>query len=968
MLEPAPPPTLFDSNPVPRSAAAAAGLTLPASLAAQLAALRAVMARTKLREAAAAGVLAFTAGYLAVYTVDRWFDTPGAARLVALTLGLIVGAVLVPLAYLRWVRAFRTPLAVARRAALIDPGAGDRVLGVLELCTNTEELRRSPELTRAAVAAADRDLAGGSLEHVAPRSRHQGLTSLAAVALAAVIALVCVSPAAAWSSLLRYLAPFGAVERYTFTQVAPYVEHPIVARDEPFMLEFQLASTTRRTPERARLTGRAPLRPLDATREGDRYRFELPGVLAATELTLAVGDAFERVTVEPLDRPEVLALTAEVRLPAYLELPEPLQRDARSGRFGAVEGSQLRLVGEISRELASAMLERDGVTHAAITEGARFETAAFTPEASGTVALTWRDVHGLAPAAPFHLGVVLRADGAPTVLLDGLDPERPLLEGVALKFQVRGNDDFGLRRLGLEFEQASDAEREAAWSKVAERVLGSGAPDAQQLALDATLSPSADGLAPGFVRLRAWAEDSLPGRGRVHSAPVVLLVMSADEHMRWVTRQLSAWTDRAREVRDTEAALLQANEALLALPDADLEGSEARGKLREQASLERANARRLERVVDDGRELLTEAARNSEFNANVLDEWAESMRDLERLADAGMPEVAERLADAAEARALAKAAASAPRKPSDKAGPSAKGAQGSQGDTPSKPDEAESPPSASSSPAGEGSPPPGEPGKKPEEVASAGAGAPPPDVPPLPPLEDRESSLGAAPAPAKPDEGAAPAGLPPAPSLSLLNTTLGSAPPPDGDGPAHDEETPEESAPEESPTREALADAVQKQRALMEELQRITGEIQAVLAALEGSTFVKRLKALSRVETGVADTLGAVVYTELGHRATQRDTITPEATAVAAVQDSAGREAAEIRSDLSAFVERLRSTGAETGGYETVVREMVDYGVALEMVAIEDLARVRRSGEALTSAEALADTLDRWAEEIVGPG
>jgi hypothetical protein len=937
----------------PADARTVAPPPLPAGVAAQIADLRARMARTKLREAAFAALLVALVSLGLVVALDRALDTPPLVRAVLLGAALLVAALALPRAYYRWVYWFRSPLAVALRAAAVDPDAGERLLGVYELCTNGEEFARSPELTRAAIDAAAVALAPVDLAHIAPRSRHRGLAALSIAAAAALVVTAFMMPGATASSFLRWLAPFGDHPRFTFTRVAPFERTFVVAQGEPTELAFALAPDTLDHPTEARLVpvgDDAARRRFPALRvpasvgqgEADSYRFALPGVITRTELALVVGDTRTPVTLEPVERPEVLSASASVTLPSYLELPLPETRDVRSGRVGVVRGSTLAITAEVSRALTHAKLvlgsgEATAPLPVALA-GATFTSGPLQPEDGTTATFEWRDVHGLSGASPFVLGVTVRDDGAPTVLIEGLDPERVLLQDVATSFEVRASDDFGVRRMGLEFEQiaADTSGGRGEYTPAGERVLGLGSPDARQLAFETAMRPTEDGLAPGFVRVRAWAEDALPGRGRVRSVPVVVLVMTAEQHMQWLTRELARWHGDVQEVRDVEHALLSENEALLELSNAELDSGEARARMREQASRERANGKRLDKLVDAGRELLTDAARNSEFNANVLDEWAESMASLEQLAENRMPSVAEKLAAAA---ATPRSGAASPAPPSPSSPPSGKpGAEPSESDAPpqGRPSESEiadaAPPDAAKS-----DPPPAE-----------GLQTP----------EDRESGFGAPPA----SNGTKPPGPPP--SLTLVSTTVG----PLAGEPAPTEEEPEADAEPPTPAREALAAAVEEQRALMEELQRLAGEIQAVLEALEGSTFVKRLKALSRQESDVALTLDGVVRAEFGAPSKKRDGAPSHAPAIQRAQQKAAEEAANVRDDLAAFVERLRAKGGDFGKYETVHQEMGDYGVAREMGAIDALAAVRRSGEAIVSAEGLADTLDRWAEQIVGPG
>ena len=442
-----------------------------------------------------------------------------------------------------------------------------------------------------------------------------------------------------------------------------------------------------------------------------------------------------------------------------------------------------------------------------------------------------------------------------------------------------------------------------------EKLLGEGEADQRILELDAILHPRLEGIEPQKLRVRAYAVDALPGRERAYSAAIDVWVMSEEEHMIWVTGALSEWFDAAVEVRDQESLLLRTNEELLARTDEELSTSEARRQLREQAAAERANGHRLEQLVGAGDALLQEAARNEEFNSNTLDEWAEMVAALDDIARQRMPAVAERLENAAR------------RDP------------GSASASPEERDSAARRPTTASPSA-----------SKPAERTD--------DVPHFSDTEssfDGESGERSA---AQPAEGASP------PPTTLVSTQLpGKASAPSADG------TPNT----ESPARQDLDAAVAEQRALMEEFQRVAGEIEEVLANLEGNTFVKRLKALSRLETDVARRLDASLASAFGaEELPQR--VVPVAKRASEHQEVAAERASLVRRDIAAYVDRLAGQGRDAAKFQTVHREMGEVGVTREMNVIRDLTSVSRHGEAIAAAENLADELDRWAEILVGPG
>lgn len=124
----------------------------------------------------------------------------------------------------------------------------------------------------------------------------------------------------------------------------------------------------------------------------------------------------------------------------------------------------------------------------------------------------------------------------------------------------------------------------------------------------ATFCPDALGIRPQPIAIRAFAEDYMPGRGRAVSSPLVLYVVDRAEHALVLNTRLQQFRQQASEVRDREMGLLATNKELRKLPAEQLLSPESRGRLEAQAAAEEANARRLDRLVDEGADLVREAA------------------------------------------------------------------------------------------------------------------------------------------------------------------------------------------------------------------------------------------------------------------------------------------------------------------------------------------------------------------------
>ena len=107
-------------------------LRIPAPLTEQLGEFRRRVWTIKLAEAVAVAAASVLAAYLAVFALDRLFDTPRWLR-AGVGIAALVGCLVVPWFVHRWVWSFRRLEQLARLLGRKMPGIGDQLLGILEL-------------------------------------------------------------------------------------------------------------------------------------------------------------------------------------------------------------------------------------------------------------------------------------------------------------------------------------------------------------------------------------------------------------------------------------------------------------------------------------------------------------------------------------------------------------------------------------------------------------------------------------------------------------------------------------------------------------------------------------------------------------------------------------------------------------------------------------------------------------------
>lgn len=896
-----------------KSIVAAGGerLVVPDSLKRQLHGFRDRVWTTKLIEAVVLGSVGVLLAFLTVYLSDRFFDTPRAARaglfIAALALWLVV-----PWAIHRWVWNNRRLDQLARLLRVREPQVGDQLLSAIELADNHSEQSRSPALCAAAIQQVAEAAKNRNFLKATPPTQLRSLSLLLAASAIATILLATLFPTAAGNAWARFSSPWRDTPRYTFTALEPIAPQRVVPHGETTEFQVQLAADTRWHPEQAKLQiGNLPA--VSAANVDDRYTFELPPQTAPVSLKLNIGDYAQVIRVEPKLRPELVAAAAQVHLPDYLQRGEPYLQDVRSGSLSAVQGSRVTIESTASRALAAATINDQAV----VVQQANFASGEVQLDSDPQqMQMWWQDFDRLAGREPFDLSIKPTQDELPSVVAQDLPRQAVVLDSEQINFQALAADDFGIRAVGIEWRGLD--ERLVSQPAAGERLLSAGGPTSTSLQVPAMFSAVALGIAPQPIEVRLWVEDYYPDRPRSYTPPHMLFVLTAEEHAIWITSQLSKWHRAALDVRDTEMQLHAANKRLRDMSPEELADDDMRAELHRQASLEGSNARRLSALSQSGEGLLRQAARNPEIGVGHLDRWAEMLQTLNDIGENRMPSVSDLLEKASTQATLARSGEkkpSAPQAGQVRTAPSGAGKEAAAEEDEKKPHDAPQMPSIADMESSQQSP------------------------------EDEAEEQAAEPSKKKKYNGS---------KLSLPNTTLA--------GPAaksNGEEEPDEETPEDE--EEPVQMAIEEQAAILEEFEKIAEELNTVLANLEGSTLVKRLKAASREQNQVAEKISSQIDQVFGKYSAPQPEVKSMLNELTGVQHESSQNISYIMDDMQAYFERRRMNQ-----FKVVLDDMKAVNV---LDAIRDLGDEipKEQGMSIAQAEYWSDTLDRWGEDLVDP-
>lgn len=631
----------------PPSHAGRSTLALPPSLRRQLETWRTTLWRRRIAEWACLVTAAAAVYFLAVWLLDRLWDTPARGRLTAWSFLAGVSVLSGGWFARRWWFRFRDRFRIGHFLRRWDRRVGDQVLAALELThpnANAETERDSRKLREAAVAQLAEKLRETPLEPaIDHRPLQRASTSAAGLVLLSGL-LLLLAPHAGLSSARRAFQPWLAVDRYTFTQLAPLPPSLVVPHGEPTALAVSLDPQARWKTKHA--TARLPrsgirLRtPLDSD---GHYTFELPGLLENQALEIRAGDARHRMEIHPKHRPGLESLGAAITLPAYLKSPDQTV-EVEGGLLETVFGAEVVLSGTVNRPLTQAELRLATQESLAIS-GSSFSTDALTIGEPPQVAeFHWRDQWGLAPAEPLRLRLVGRPDQPPTVsLLKDFGGLPAILPNDTLPLALRAEDDFGVQSLGYVWGNADD-EPQTLW-KSRGMIVKTGEPQDAVLDADLVFSPSSHGLPPGRWQLWAFALDLRPGAEPSFSSPLTLQVLTEEQHAALVRAQFRQIQEELESVARREADLKQRNETLAAAPALDPAALAGQGQAEEQA------AEDLERLAEQTSALLGQAMKNASLDNQAMRSWGAMLGAMQSVAREGMPQAAQSLGAAQSAAA-----------------------------------------------------------------------------------------------------------------------------------------------------------------------------------------------------------------------------------------------------------------------------------------------------------------------------
>ena len=616
-------------------------IQLPKELESRFGRLRWRLLRVQSIETVLAVFVFLALSFLGVFVSDRFTDTATAIRFAILVTGLALAG----MAVLRWVfRWILSPPRIKYLAVLVQRRyrqLGDRLLGIVELANESARPANfSEELYEAAIDQVSTDALSYDFEG-AVSTRFLRRLLIGSVALTVVFILLgLLVPGATANAFARWATPHRDTPRYTLVRISDVKASGVVVHGEPFQVSAQVDYLSFWKPGfvQARF-GNEPL--LEAEIRDGLIQISVPSQHEPRQLTLVLGDAEDELVIEPVFRPKLVEIGAESKLPSYLGYPMQELKIA-GGVLEILEGSEITLQGEISRELEAVRLTlgESQVLDLSL-DGARFESEALDLSNLYDASLQWRDSLGLENTEPWNFTIRHAADQEPMIDLPELGFDTAILDTEVLALRVVTRDDFGVNEFGLNWQTSAGPQPS---QELLEDEFHDGAIDQSKTDLDVTFyfSPSIYQIPAGAtVEFKGFVTDYYPDREAVESAVYRVHIVSSAEHAELIRSRLESLLTNLEEISRLQEKLAAATEDLQANPD--LDPSAIENRLQDQLDDQAMNAAQLSQLAQQGLETLREAMRNSKFTDEMMEEWTKTMSEMQSLAQQKMSEAAKSL-------------------------------------------------------------------------------------------------------------------------------------------------------------------------------------------------------------------------------------------------------------------------------------------------------------------------------------
>ncbi|MDC1004406.1 hypothetical protein OAQ34_02160 [Opitutales bacterium] len=581
-------------------------------------------------------LLSLSVSWLVLFISDRLWDTPIGVRLLLSCSGWLWAI------FFAWMirrNAFlRTSSSkwLARQVRAKFGGPGDRFLGVIELAQkrNTDSLNYSESLYQAALQRVEKEISKLSLSDTFDRQPGRQAGFVVILCLFATLACFYNYPGLAKNTSLRWVSPWSDLPRKTLTRFSNVPPTLYTAKGETIVLPLTLANDSEKKPDQIQLSGPNDII-IKARREGNSFKFIIPGQQNTKKFKLRAGDYRGEITLVPLSRPSIVLSQATVSYPPYLSLSDfETKTFTRSVSFPI--GSDLIIKGQTDRGLSNVTASSDTGPLDSEKDKNSFHIRLNDVKKDTSVEIGFVDQFGLKPDQNHFIELLAKEDTPPTVEISKLPPESSILLLETKTLGIMAKDDFGVAesRLKMKAIRGNDLIIDSTLYIQSEKESNLTTTN-----FDFPFDPRLFSLQDGDIaEFSAQALDRMPGRELSSSRTVKFFVVGPEKHAQLIRARMEAIISRTSEIAREQESLLMETIDIEQMVEENEESIDPKTdqKLSKLADMQRANSRNLRNNADEGMKVLEEAARNPIFDQKAIEDFTETLERMKKVATSKM--------------------------------------------------------------------------------------------------------------------------------------------------------------------------------------------------------------------------------------------------------------------------------------------------------------------------------------------
>jgi hypothetical protein len=588
--------------------------------------------------------------WLTTFFSDRFTDTPQVVRGVILVISLSGISYLSFKYYLFLTTAQKSWVWLSKKVRKVYPTQGEKLLGIVEIALNKEVFQNQKTaavLFHAEQAKFEKEISSVNIGTAFPLQHN--LRAYLTLALLTSFSILVAGgfPELLKNSLERWITPWNQTERISLTNLLVTNSEIAIPKNESVILRVPFSRKSRIFPPSATLQSEQNLNFKEISRaNGLFFEFTIPPLQHHSTFQLSCGDFHQPIYISPSHRPSLSILEAVINWPNYLTYPES-RINLLSENLYFLSGSKISVQGRANKELSAISLKSNEWLAYQSPQNNDFIFKPSLLDKNQEVQVYFEDRSMFSQARKYLIDMKVFEDQPPTSEFDQVNDFSPILEFESRSFQIMAKDDFGISSFALTLEVFRPDQAIIKHSLISQNFKEG---NKTEINISYPFNPSFFDLqTKDQVSLTITVNDRFPDRNATKFSSPKLEVIGAQEHADFITRKmeelLSKVAEISREQESLQSRTIQIKSELANSKNPLLTSFDTNtiSALTEKQDTVGQN---LLSSVETGFTLLKYATENPVFNASTLQDFTDSVIEMNGIANEPMASSKKRLAEA----------------------------------------------------------------------------------------------------------------------------------------------------------------------------------------------------------------------------------------------------------------------------------------------------------------------------------